>query len=93
MVADRKATDKTIKLLPFIQQVFDNFFLANNHSKIILIKNEKFNISILTSQNQTRGNRFETGAIFTTNKQFDYFKTKLHELTRDKSTVLYSLYK
>ena len=65
MLIDLKASRKTVNLYTFISSVFDDVYLAENHSKVILIKNEKWQVSICTSQNQTRGNRTESGMIST----------------------------
>lgn len=63
MLTDLKASRKTVNLYTFISNVFDNVYLAENHSKVILIRNSKWMVSICTSQNQTRGNRTESGMI------------------------------
>ena len=65
MLTDLKASRKTVNLYTFISNVFDNVYLAENHSKVILIRNSKWMVSICTSQNQTRGNRAESGMITT----------------------------
>lgn len=65
MLADLKATRKTVILYNFMKNVFDDVYLAENHSKVILIKNSKWTVSICTSQNQTRGNRTESGIVST----------------------------
>ena len=59
MLTDLKASRKTVHLYTFISNVFDDVFLAENHSKVILIRNSRWMVSICTSQNQTRGNRTE----------------------------------
>ena len=38
LVLDHKATNKTLKLWVFINQVIERTFLADNHSKILLVK-------------------------------------------------------
>lgn len=65
MLIDLKAARKTVNLYTFISNVFDEVYLAENHSKVILIRNNKWMVSICTSQNQTRGNRTESGIITT----------------------------
>ncbi|MCM1490714.1 MAG: hypothetical protein NC095_07805 [Muribaculum sp.] len=37
MILDHKATNKTIKLWPFVRQVVDNALLADNHSKVMVV--------------------------------------------------------
>lgn len=65
IVLDFKATHKTLKLWPFIRQDVEFCHLADNHSKVLLISNDSWTVTMVTSQNLTRGNRFEAGAIFT----------------------------
>jgi hypothetical protein len=65
MMADMKAAKKTVILNALIRSIFDQCYLTENHSKVILISNEKWRVSICTSQNQTRGNRTESGMIST----------------------------
>ena len=40
LVLDHKATNKTLKLWAFITQVIERTYLADNHSKILLVKSE-----------------------------------------------------
>lgn len=54
MLADLKASRKTVNLYTFIANVFDEVYLSENHSKVILIQNARWQVSICTSQNQTR---------------------------------------
>lgn len=92
LLADFKATKKTITLLPFMQNTFDDVFLAENHSKIILLANDKWSISICTSQNQTRGNRVEAGIITTYSMIYNVFYTMISDLMLYKSIRLYDIF-
>ena len=65
IVLDFKATNKTLKLWPFIAQTVENCYLADNHSKILLVSNELWKVAVVMSQNLTRGNRYESGFITT----------------------------
>lgn len=65
IVLDFKATNKTLILWPFIAQVVQSCHLASNHSKILLVNNDRWCVSVVMSQNLTRGNRFESGFIST----------------------------
>ena len=66
LVLDHKATNKTLKLWSFICQVMKRTYLADNHSKILLVESEAGDtISVVTSQNLTRGNRHESTFIST----------------------------
>lgn len=71
IVLDFKATNKTLILWPFIAQTVENCYLASNHSKILLVFNDKWAVSVVMSQNLTRGNRFESGFISTDKAVFD----------------------
>lgn len=65
MFCDLRAARKTVSLYHFIKSVFDRVFLCENHSKVLILSNDAFNVAVVTSQNQTRGNRFEAGIITT----------------------------
>lgn len=71
IVLDFKATNKTLILWPFIAQTVENCYLASNHSKILLVFNDKWSVSVVMSQNLTRCNRFESGFISTDKAVFD----------------------
>lgn len=62
---DFKATQKTLILWPFIAQTVENCYLADNHSKLLVVKGDKTKAAVTMSQNLTRGNRFECGALCT----------------------------
>ena len=40
LVLDFKATQKTLRLWPFLTRVIEHTYLADNHSKVILIRSE-----------------------------------------------------
>lgn len=71
IVLDFKATNKTLILWPFIAQTVEHCYLASNHSKILLVYNDNWTVSVVMSQNLTRGNRFESGFISTERHVFD----------------------
>lgn len=79
IVLDHKATNKTLLLWPFIAQTVRNCYLSTNHSKVLLVSNDKWKVAMVTSQNLTRGNRYESGFLTTDpsvfaslQEQFDY---------------------
>lgn len=89
LVLDFKATNKTISLWMFIEQVITSTHLADNHSKVLLIKSQKGDkISIITSQNLTRGNRNESYIITTDESVFDKFLTEVEDLIKNHSVPL-----
>lgn len=66
LILDHKATNKTLKLWLFLSQVIELTYLADNHSKILLVKGDNGQaVSVVTSQNLTRGNRAEAAFIST----------------------------
>lgn len=77
LLIDERSARRTLHLSYFLSQVTNHVYLANNHSKLILIKNNQFKVSVITSQNQTRGNRFENGIILTLPDIYDYYEEKI----------------
>lgn len=65
LMADLKAAKKTVNLYTFMDTVFDDVYLTENHSKVLLVENDKWMVTVVTSQNQTRGNRTECSIITT----------------------------
>lgn len=63
LFCDLKAARKTVHLYKFITSIFESVYLADNHSKVVLLGNNRYKVAVVTSQNQTRGNRFECGII------------------------------
>ncbi len=83
LLIDSRSAKKTLHLSWFLFSVADEVYIGNNHSKVILIENDKWKISVVTSQNQTRGNRIEVGLICTQPHIFDELKSKFDtELTK-----------
>jgi len=80
LCVDHKAAQKVEKLLSFSVHVFDDVYLCANHSKILLIRNENYKIGYYTSQNPTRGNRYECGIICLDENIFDEIESKLMKL-------------
>lgn len=65
LVADLKAARKTVLLYRLMQNCFDHVFLGQNHSKIVLVKTDNITVSVISSQNQTYGDRAECTMITT----------------------------
>lgn len=81
LVLDHKATNKTLKLWAFITQVIERTYLADNHSKILLVKSEAGDtVSVITSQNLTRSNRHESAFISTDKAFFDRLNEQVNDL-------------
>ena len=93
VLLDRKATQKTINLWQFIKEVVQDAYIADNHSKILLVKsNAGDNVSVVTSQNLTRGNRYESAIISTDANVFDTLMLQMRELITYHSIPFYELY-
>lgn len=63
LFCDFRATRKTVALYNFIKNLADSVHLCENHSKVVLLCSDSHKVSIVTSQNQTRGDRFESGIV------------------------------
>ena len=94
LILDHKATNKTLRLWPFMIQVVQRVFLADNHSKVLLVMPLMGDmVAMVTSQNLTRGNRNES-AIITMNKEiFDKLHKAMDDLISNRSVPLYDLFK
>lgn len=93
LVLDHKATNKTLKLWAFITQVIERTYLTDNHSKILLVKAESGQtVSVITSQNLTRGNRHESAFISTDRHIFDTLHAQVTDLIDNHSVPLYDLF-
>ena len=93
VLLDRKATQKTINLWQFIKEVVQDAYIADNHSKILLVKSVSGqNVSVVTSQNLTRGNRYESAILSTEKVVFDALYEQLQNLITYHSIPFYELY-
>lgn len=94
LVLDHKATNKTLKLWAFITQVIDTTYLADNHSKVLLVRSEQGEmVSIITSQNLTRGNRYESAVITTDKDIFNTLHAQIQDLITNHSVPLNDLFR
>lgn len=71
LLADLKASKKTYRLYKEMQLSFDAVYLSQNHSKVVLVQNDKWTVTVISSQNQTYGDRAET-TLVTTNQEIFY---------------------
>ena len=60
-----------LQTLFFMSNYINDIYLTANHSKVILIKNPNFKISILSSANLNLNNKVEAGSIFNDPVIFD----------------------
>ena len=94
LVLDHKATNKTLKLWAFIDQVIERTYLADNHSKILLVQSLYGDcVSVVTSQNLTRGNRAESAFISTDKAIFTTLKKQIDDLITNHSVPLNDLFR
>ena len=94
LVLDHKATNKTLKLWAFITQVINTTYLADNHSKVLLVRSQKGEVvSIITSQNLTRGNRCESAVVTTDLDIFNTLFAQIEDLIRNHSVPLNDLFR
>lgn len=93
LLLDYKATNKTLRLWPFITQTIDNCFLADNHSKLILIDAPDLQVAIITSQNLTRGNRHECAVVTTDAAIYATLEHEFQDLLQFHSVPLSELFK
>ena len=94
LVLDHKATNKTLKLWSFMTQVIQRTFLTDNHSKILLVQAENGQtVSVITSQNLTRGNRHESAFISTDPAIFARLHAEMTDLINNHSVPLYDLFR
>ena len=93
LVLDHKATNKTLKLWSFMTQVIERTYLTDNHSKILLVQAESGQtVSVITSQNLTRGNRHESAFISTDPGIFATLHAEVTDLIDNHSVPLYDLF-
>lgn len=71
MLLDVKASKKTVQLWHMMQACFDEVYLGENHSKVILFRSADRVVSVVTSQNQTYGSRDESTIVTTEPLVFD----------------------
>lgn len=91
IILDHKATQKTMLIWNFVRNVADEVYLCSNHSKVILISDNRTNVSVITSQNLTRGNRNESIFITTDNDIFVSLFNQIDQMKREKSVPISSL--
>jgi hypothetical protein len=71
IIADHRTAVKALRLSLFTKNIAEELHLGNNHAKVVLVKNKNWNVSVVTSQNQTRGNRIECGMVCTIPEIYD----------------------
>ena len=93
LILDYKATNKTLNLWPFISQTMQHVYLADNHSKVLLVQADSGEVvTVLTSQNLTRGNRMESALVTTDPGIFATLHESMTFLIHNKSVPLHDLF-
>lgn len=89
LVVDVKASRKTTHLYKLMNSAFEMVRLTLNHSKIILVYTPSVKVTVITSQNQTYGDRAECTLISTSNELYVSVLKGYHKLIdKDKSILL-----
>lgn len=96
LVIDRKALQKTKSLWRFIANVYDEVYLADSHAKILLVESVangvvKDRVSVITSQNLTRGNRHESTVITKFPDVYASLVKDFIQLTTKKSVPMHDI--
>jgi hypothetical protein len=92
LMADLKASRKTLHLYRLMQACFDDVYLGMNHSKIVLVQNDNRLVSVISSQNQTYGDRAECTMVTTDQTVFYNLYSGLKELINENSILLNNLF-
>lgn len=72
LMADLKASRKTVKLQKLMARCFESVALAQNHSKVLLLHSDTGRkVAVVTSQNQTYGGRAEATIVTTADSIYD----------------------
>lgn len=87
LFCDLRAARKTIALKHFMQSTFDRIFLCENHSKVVIMRSDSCEVAIVTSQNQTRGDRYEAGIITTDISTCVYLKMAFIEMAQNSISI------
>lgn len=93
LLADLKASKKTYKLYKEMQQNFDAVYLAQNHSKVVLVKNNEWTVTVISSQNQTYGDRAECTIITTFQEIFFEQYSGFSDIVDNNSIQLNGLFR
>lgn len=90
LVCDLRAARKTASLDSLMRSLCDEVILAQNHSKVVILGARGIDVAIVTSQNQTRGDRFEAGIITTDIRTVSRLKDGLATLCNESKTLTWN---
>lgn len=80
LFTDIKAAEKTARINPMLRTAYDEVRFCENHSKVMVIRGTRFSAVVISSQNQTRGNRLENYALIRSDRVADYCLNVLQKL-------------
>ena len=92
LLADLKASRKTLHLYRLMQSCFDSVYLGMNHSKIVLVQNDTHLVSVISSQNQTYGDRAECTMVTTDRMAFYDLYSGMRDIVDKNSIQLNGLF-
>ena len=92
LLADLKASYKTVKLYREMQCCFDSVYLSMNHSKVVLVQNDSHLVTVISSQNQTYGDRAECTMVTTDQMAFYDLYCGLRDIVDKNSIQLNGLF-
>ena len=76
---------RTPPLKQFSEELADRIKFIDVHSKIMLLSNEQWKLTVLTSANMTRNNRWENGVIFAAADIFSLYDNWFEKLISEKN--------
>lgn len=92
LLADLKASRKTLHLYKLMQTCFDSVYLGMNHSKIVLVQNDSHFVSVISSQNLTYGDRAECTMVTTDLRVWCDLRAGLRDIVDTKTIQLNELF-
>jgi hypothetical protein len=88
LLLDLRAARKTLRLERLMDGAFEHVFLGQNHSKVVLVSNGSVFVSVVTSQNQTYGDRAESTIITTDKGVFDVLLGQIETLCGEEAVEI-----
>ena len=92
LLLDHRAARKTLQLEQLMAGVFDSVMLGQNHSKVLLVHTNRMEVTVVTSQNQTYGDRAECTLVTTSQEVFYQQYCGFRELVDNNSLLLNGLF-
>lgn len=86
---DHTIPKNKLSLLFFAHNVVSDIAISANHSKVLLISNDRWKVTVVSSANMTPNPRKEAGVIFTTPEAFEFYKSKLETAIKEGIPVTF----